>query len=136
MPVSRGPEQMDNWYNVLFSVAAGPLTDDERERLSKVEASWVLLNTRLGRFFIDIIGPKAQLQAIRDKLTALGRDPIVIGIFDSDGALIGQPNKAEWLKVAQDVNAYDADGVLISTSRPTAFVNTHQWAGWAEKRVP
>jgi hypothetical protein len=124
---------LTNWRNVLFSIASGPLSDSEKEQLARVQCYWVHLNTRLGRFFIDIIGPVNRLQNIQDKLTELGRDPIVIGIFDGDGVLQGNANNAEWLKVAQDVRTYDALGNLISSLRPVAFVDTHRWAGWGPK---
>lgn len=119
-------DQADSWRNVLFSIASGALSAADKDRLALVQASWVLLNTRLGRFFVDIIGPVGQLQAIQDELTAMGRDPIVIGIFDRSGVLQNAPNKTEWVKVAQDVQ-----GV-----RPTVFVDTHRWSGWSEKVVP
>ena len=125
--------QMNEWYCVLFSIASGPLSDLEKEQLARVQCSWVHLNTRLGRFFIDIIGPKTRLLNIEDKLTELGRDPIRIGVFDADGVLVGPRNNAEWLKVAQDVLGYDAQGNVTSTARPVAFRETHQWAGWAPK---
>jgi hypothetical protein len=128
-------EQMDDWYNVLFSIAAGPLSAVEQDALAKVQCSWVFLNARLGRFFIDIIGPKTRLQNIQDKLIELGRAPIVIGIFTSDGVLVGQANQAEWLKVARDVVTYNPDGSVASTARPTAYVDIHRWAGWADKQI-
>jgi hypothetical protein len=126
---------LTNWRNVLFSIASGPLSDSEKEQLARVQCYWVHLNTRLGRFFIDIIGPVNRLQNIQDKLIELGRDPIVIGIFDGDGVLQGQANNAEWLKVAQDVRTYDAQGNLLTTTRPTQFIDTHRWAGWGAKIV-
>ena len=127
--------QMNDWYNVLFSILAGPLSDSEKDQLARVECSWVHLNTRLGRFFVDIIGPKNRLLNIEAKLVELGRDPIRIGVFDADGVLVGPRNNAEWLKVAQDVLTYDAQGNLVSTDRPVAFRDTHRWAGWAPKVV-
>ena len=131
----RPHEQMDDWYNVLFSITSGALSQAERDQLAQVQCSWVLLNTRLGRFFVDVIGPKTRLLNIEDKLTELGRDPIRIGVFDADGVLVGPQNGAEWLKVAQDVLTYDAQGNLISTTRPVAFRDTHRWAGWAPKAI-
>jgi len=133
--MARPHEQMDDWYNALFSTIATAFTEDQRGALSRTQASWVVLNVRLGRAFIDIIGPKTQLQAIEDKLTELGRDPIVIGVFRSDGTMLNAPNSAEWLKVARDVVTYDDQGVELTRTRPTAYVNVHQWAGWAEKMV-
>lgn len=148
---------LSNWRNVLFSILSGPLTQADRDQLENVEAYWVLLNTRSGRHFIDILGPAARLQAIGDRLTAMGRDPIVIAVFKPiDGdvlppadprgfrlsrkvpqlALEGAPNKAEWLKVARDVVTYNADGSVQSTARPTAYVDVHQWAGWGDKVIP
>lgn len=125
--------QMNDWYCVLFSILAGPLSDVEKEQLARVQCSYVHLNTRLGRFFIDIIGPKTRLLNIEDKLIELGRDPIRIGVFDADGVQIGPRNAAEWLKVAEDVITYDAQGNVVNVSRPVAFRETHQWAGWAPK---
>ena len=127
---------MIGWLNVLASIAAGPLSDEERDQLANVRASWVLLNVRQGRFFVDIIGPVAQLRAIEDKLTELGRDPIVVGIFtpteitDENGtrmvSLLTRKNAQEYLKVAPDM----PDG-----SRPTQYVETHNWAGWPPKEM-
>lgn len=131
------------YRNALLSIAAGPLSAAERAGLSQVKASWVLLNTRLGRFYIDVLGHKDDLQAIRDKLIELGRDPIVIGIFkptmvEGEMVMVLQPgaNKAEHLKVAPDVRNYDAEGNLVSSTRPAAFVDIHRWAGWPDKVIP
>jgi hypothetical protein len=143
---------MDGWINVLFSITNTPLSQSEREQLSRVQASWVLLNNRLGRFFVDIIGPKTQLIAIRDKLIELGRDPRILGVFeptkqdilDGGGKVIGwhyvmlltQANGPEYLAVARDVITYDALGNVTSTTRPTSYIDIHRWAGWPEKVIP
>lgn len=129
-------DQADLWRNALFSISSGALTQSDKDRLAKVSASWVLLNTRLGRFFIDIIGPIPQLQAIQDELTAMGRAPILIGLFDRSGTLLNVPNKTEWAKVANDIVTYNPDGTVLSTTRPAAFVDTHRWSGWSLKIVP
>ena len=127
--------QMNDWYTVLVSILAGPLSDSEKEQLANVQASWVLLNTRLGRFFVDILGPKNRLLNIEAKLVELGRDPIRIAVFDADGVLVGPRNNAEWLRVAQDVITYNAQGQVVSVDRPVAFRDTHRWAGWAPKAL-
>lgn len=127
---------MEEHVNVLFSILSGAFTQAEMDGLRATECSWVHLNTRLGRFFIDIIGPMRQLQAIKDKLLALGRDPIVLGVFDYDGNLLNSANKTEWAKVARDVKTYDANGTLVSSTRPVAYVDVHRWAGWGEKIIP
>lgn len=134
---------MDGWANVLFSTLATPLTDAQRDALARTEASWVILNTRLGRAYVDIIGPKRQLQAIRDKLIELGRDPIILGVFEpvkqEDGSYVmdlTQANKTAYLTVARDVVTYDALGNVLSTVRPTEFIDIHRWAGWPEKVIP
>jgi hypothetical protein len=130
---------MDNWRNVLFSLLNTPLTAAERKQLEDVQMSWILLNNRSGRFFVDVIAPIAWLQNIQDKLIELGRDPIVIGIFNYAGELMNTANNTEWLKVAEDVKVYNAQGGLISNTRPVSFRDTHHWAGWGDKlplRVP
>lgn len=73
---------MNDWLNVLFSLLAGPLTDQQRDALANLEANWVLLNTRNGRWFVDICAPKRKLLNIRDYLIAAGRDPKIIAIFE------------------------------------------------------
>jgi hypothetical protein len=117
---------MTGWLNCLFSILSGALSQNERDQLANVGASWVLLNTRNGRFFVDIIGRTTQLQNIEDKLIELGRDPIRIGVFDHEGTQIGNTNPAAWLAVARDVTP----GV-----RPTQYIDIHRWAGWAPKNV-
>lgn len=126
---------MSDWLNALFSITDGPLSAAEQVALAGVGASWVLLNDRLGKFFVDVIGPRAQLQAIQDKLTALGRNPIVIGVFDSNGVLQNTANKTEWVNVARDVKTYDAQGNLLTTTRPAAYIDVHRWAGWGAKVI-
>jgi hypothetical protein len=123
---------MIGWLNVLVSISAAPLSDAEKDQLADIQAYWKLLNVRQGRFFVDIIGPVARLQAIEDKLTQLGRDPIVVAVFTPtmvDGQmvlLLTRRNAAEYLKVAPDVNG----------QRPTQYVETHNWLGWPPKVMP
>lgn len=126
---------MNDWLNALFSITDGALSASEKIQLATVGASWVLLNDRLGKFFVDVIGPRTQLQAIQDRLVALGRNPIVIGVFDSNGVLQGTANKTEWLNVARDVKTYDAQGNLLTTTRPAAYIDLHRWSGWAGKVI-
>jgi hypothetical protein len=129
----------DNWYNVLFSIVSGALTQAQRDRLGQLDVSFELLNTRGGRFYIDIIGPRGQLQALQDYLTAQGRDPRVIGIFRYDDArncsiLVGQLDLAEYVAVAPNILVYNqVTGVVVSNTRPAAFVETHEFAGWGAK---
>lgn len=134
-----------NWYDVLFSINAGALTDQEKTDLANLNANWVLLNRRNARFYVNIIGPKSQLLAIQNYLVNDGRNPITIGVFqynpDTDTMdLVGTPNKAEYLNVAPDVvtYTYDALGNILSTvtSRPTSFIDVHRFAGYPPKNVP
>lgn len=129
-------DTLDGYVNALFSISNTALSESEKTQLAAVQMSWVRLNTRLGRHFIDAIAPVGWLLALEQKLIDMGRDPIRIGVFDKDGQLIGQQNAAEWLKVARNVDTYDASGNLVSSVRPTAWVDVHQWAGWGVKFSP
>lgn len=130
-------EQKYDWYTVLFSMLDGAITDAQRDQLQALQASWVIVNRRLGRLLIDILGPRNELVAIRNKLIELGRDPKMIAVWDADGVIAQRGANAaqDWLAVAEDVLTYDALGNLISTTRPVAFRDTHRWAGWAEKEA-
>lgn len=130
-------EQKYDWYTVLFSMLDGAITDAQRDQLQALKASWVIVNRRLGRLLIDILGPRNELVAIRDKLIELGRDPKMIAVWDADGVIVqrGATATVDWLAVAEDVLTYDAAGNLISTTRPVAFRDTHRWAGWAQKEA-
>lgn len=130
---------MNDYLNVLFSIIAGNLTAAQRDALAALQANWVLLNTRNGRWFVDICGPVAKLQDLRDYLIAQGRDPKVIAIFEhaSDGTEIIRDGTsfdwAEYLNVAPDVKTYNAAGVQVSSVRPAVYVETHRFAGWGPK---
>jgi hypothetical protein len=139
---------MNDWYDVLFSLTAGPLSQQQKDDLANLGVAWVLLNQRLGKWYVNILGPKAKLVAIENYLIAAGRNPIRIGVFQytvaADGTesmeLVGNPNKAEYLAVAPDVMTYtyDALGNLLSAvaSRPAAFIDVHRFAGWPGKVIP
>jgi hypothetical protein len=134
---------MATWLCALFSMIAGAPTQVQRDMLASLSCNWVLLNVRNGRYFIDICGPVEQLQNIRDYLTSIGRDPKVIAIFDlatdGGGNLVQQCranpgfDSVEYLNVAPDVNTYNAQGVLVSSVRPTGYIETHRFAGWPAK---
>lgn len=127
---------LTNWRNVLFAVDATPLTQAQNDALAALDCSYVVLNTRLGRAFIDMIGPVQNLLAIEQKLIDAGRNPIRIAIFDADGVMQGPPNKAAYMTVARNVATFNADGTLLSSLRPTMYIDIHRWAGWAEKDIP
>jgi hypothetical protein len=139
---------MTDWYDVLFSITAGALTQQQKDDLAGLQANWVLLNARGGKWYVNILGPKTQLLAIESYLAAAGRNPVRIGVFQyavlDDGTevmnLVGQPNKLEYLAVAPDVITYtfDALGNVLTAipSRPTAFVDVHRFAGWPPKNIP
>jgi hypothetical protein len=131
----------------LFSMDAGALTVSQMTALKSLNASWKVLNTRtvnaIARWYVDIIGPKTQLVQIRQALIDAGRNPIVLGVFtpavQGDGSMLlvlTQGNLAEYLNVAPDVVTYDALGNVLSTVRPTTFVDSHRWAGWPAKAMP
>ena len=125
--------QMQQYYSVLFSMLDGAITQAQQDALANLNAQWVLINHRSGRFLIDIVGPKSQLTAIRNYLLSAGRDPIVIGVWDCDGNVIQPGLLSDWLNVAQDVVTYNASGNIASTSRPASFRSTNEWAGWAAR---
>jgi hypothetical protein len=133
---------MQFWRNILFSVTATPLTQTELAWLAANQCAWVFINARLGRYYLDILGPWDKLQLLYDYLVATGHDPIGIATFKTeiiDGKLMmvlqGIPNSTEYFKVAPDVKTYDANGNLVSSVRPTQFVDVHSWAGWPEKAI-
>lgn len=133
-----------NWYDVLFSIASGALSDQEKQDLAGLQANWVLINKRNARFYVNILGPKTQLVAIENYLTAAGRSPIRIGVFQYNATtdameLVGVPNQTEYLNVAPDVMTYTYDvlGNLLTAiaTRPTQFVDVHRFAGWPAKSL-
>lgn len=134
---------MTTFLCALFSMISGAPTQAQRDMLASLSCNWVLLNVRNGRYYIDICGPVVQLQNIRDYLTSIGRDPKVIAIFDLSTDVDGKPiqqlrvaqgfDSVEYLNVAPDVKTYDANGVLLTSVRPTGYVETHRFAGWPAK---
>lgn len=133
LPPPPSVGQMTLYYSALFSMLDGPITQAQRDALANLDAQWVLINHRNGRFLIDIVGPKKQLAAIRRYLVDAGRDPIVIGVWDCDGNVIQSGQLSDWLNVAEDVVTYDASGNVASITRPVAFRSTNEWAGWAAR---
>lgn len=133
---------------VLFSMDAGALTAAQMAQLRSMNIAWKVLNQRTvslqPRWYVDIIGPKDELVQIRQALIDIGRNPVVLGVFtptvvtdeegnDSMVLLLTQGSLIEYLKVAPDVVTYDVLGNVLSTLRPTQFIDVHRWAGWPPK---
>lgn len=128
---------LENWRNVIFAVDAVPLTPAQNQRLRDLNCDYVVLNVRNGRAMIDMIGPVHNLLLIEDRLTEAGRNPVRIAVWDADGVMHGQPNKQAYMSVARDVKTYDPEtGTVLTSTRPTAYIDIHRWAGWAEKDIP
>lgn len=108
---------------ILLSCITPSFNQNQRDQLAQ-RFEWEVVNKRLGRVLLDVIGERADLQTLLDFLTAAALDPIVIVAFRQD---TGQRVKtvpldeAEWLKVAPN---------MPNGSRPTAFIQNHGWLGW------
>lgn len=117
----------------LVSCTAQALTESQRSAISARRIEWVILHRRLGRVLLDMIAEREDLQWLVGRLSAAGLDPKVIAAFRADtGRRIRQVpiDRVEYLRVAPDVVTVDAQGV-VTTSRPTDYVQTHTWPGWA-----
>ena len=116
----------------LVSCTAQALTENQRNAIAARRIEWVTFPPREGRVMLDMIAEREDLQWLLGRLTAAGLDPKVIAAFRAD---IGKRirtvpiARAEYLKVAPDVVTVDAHGT-VTTSRPTAYVQTHTWLGW------
>jgi YD repeat-containing protein len=140
------PDDFQGFLCVLFSMDAGALTQAQMDALRAMNVAWEVLNRRvvnsIARWYVDIIGPKSQLVQIGQALTSMGRNPIVLGVFtptiqpdQSVLLVLTQGNLTEYLNVAPDVVTYDAQGNVLSTTRPTGFIDVHRWAGWPDKSL-
>ena len=120
----------------LVSCTAQPLTERQREAIAARRIEWVTFPPREGRVMLDMIAERADLQWLLGRLTAAGRDPKLIAAFraDSGKRIRTVPiDRAEYLRVAPDVVTVDSQGT-VTTSRPTAYVQTHTWLGWGAHR--
>jgi hypothetical protein len=121
--------------SALVSCNAVNPTQAQADALRK-RAEWYVINRRNSRVFFDLIGDKVDLQWILDQLTNAGLDPILIMAWRQD---TGQQvksialNTAEFLNVAPDV--WDLTLQPPQQVRPTAYVQTHEWAG-AARQLP
>ena len=103
-----------------------------QDKLAERGVQWAVLNSRLGRDLVDIIGDKGDLLWIKQRLTAAGLDPLVIMAWRADS---GQQVKGmtfdlpTYLAVAPDVWDF-TDPLHPVASRPTTYAQTHAWAGW------
>lgn len=118
--------------NLLFSMV-GPRMSEEAASAFSAYAQWVVLNERNGRLLVDAIGEQAAVSAAFSALNLMGRDPIVIGMWQEDGAKLDNVNLEAWLDVAPDVLSTDEEGEAV-TSRPTQWSDIHRWSGWGEKQ--
>lgn len=109
--------------NVLFSIVGPDIPRDEFSFLSRIMEP-VILNDRGGRLFIDALIVAESLTASMYGLDIFGRDPQIIGAWNFDGTMVeGHTLNIEaWRQVAEEESAVE-------------FINTHGWAGWAEKQI-
>lgn len=127
---------IDFTVNLLFSMEGPRLTEAQATAFSSL-AQWTVLNEREGRLLVDGIGSKANIDTVLAMLAQYGRDPRIVGAWYPDGALVAAYpfDLAPWLVVAPDeLDLTDPDNPIAT--RPTAFRETHGWAGWAPKYVP
>jgi hypothetical protein len=117
--------------NALFSCIIFTLTPTQRDKLAEM-AEWYVVNNRGGRSLVDIVGERPDLQAIFNRLNAAGLDPKLIMAWRFD---TGEQIKAvtfdltSYLAVAPDQWDYTQNPPVAS--RPTTYIQTHAWAGWA-----
>lgn len=122
--------------SLIFSMLGPRLTEEQASGFSAF-AQWVVLNERNGRLLVDGIGEQANVESVMAMLTQAGRQPTIIGAWQQDGTPVeGYPlNEVEWLAVAPD-DFDTTDPENPTPVRPTAFRETHGWAGWAPKQLP
>ena len=121
--------------NLIFSMN-GPLLTDEQAIQFSAFAQWIVLNERNGRLLVDGIGKAEDVAGVLAMLGQLGRNPRAVGAWDTNGQPVdGYPLiVAEWCAVAPDVvDTTDPENPV--TTRPTAFLEIHQWGGWAPKEI-
>lgn len=119
---------------LIFSML-GPRLDDAQADQFSAFAQWVVLNEREGRILVDGIGAQADITRALSALTAMGRDPRVIGAWHEDGSRVEgfDIDHAAWCAVAPDlVDRTDPENPVYY--RPTQFSETHRWAGWGRKQ--
>lgn len=119
--------------SLIFAMNGPRLTEDQAGGFAAF-ARWVVVNERNGRLLVDGIGEQENVERAMGLLAQLGRDPAVIGAWDIDGTMIPgyTLNEAAWLAVAPDIPPAEEGG---QPTRPTAFAETHGWAGWAPRNA-
>lgn len=118
---------------VLLNVRAANLTEAQETAIRNRGISWTVLNVRAGRALLDMIGERADLVWLRNKLVEAGLDPKPIAAWD---ATTGRrlkavvPDLVAWRQVAPNVVTYDEQG-NATRSRPTTYTQACTWLGWA-----
>lgn len=119
---------------LIFSML-GPRLDDAQADQFSAFAQWVVLNERAGRLLVEGIGEQADIGRAIGALTAMGRDPRVIGAWHQSGARVDgfEIDHAAWCAVAPDlVDRTDPENPVYY--RPVEFSEVHRWAGWEPKQ--
>lgn len=119
---------------LIFSML-GPRLDDAQTDQFSAFAQWVVLNERDGRLLVDGIGDQSDIARVLGALTAMGRDPRVIGAWYEDGSRVEgiALDHDAWVEVAPDlVDRTDPENPVYY--RPTEFSEIHRWAGWESKQ--
>lgn len=111
---------------LLFSML-GPRLDDAQADQFSAFAQWVVLNERAGRILVDGLGEQTDITRAIGALTAMGRDPKIIGAWQPDGTRVDgiALDPAAWIEVAPDI---------AEDTRPTGCSEIHRWAGWEPKQ--
>jgi len=118
---------------LILSCLATALTEPQRAALA-ARVEWVVVNRRLGRVLLDVIGERANLQWVVDQLTTHGLDPIVCAAFrfDTGQRINSVPiNLPAYLAVAPDVQDFTNPQVPVWV-RPTTYATRHKWLGWPD----
>ena len=119
---------------LIFSML-GPRLDDTQASQFSAFAQWVVLNERDGRMLVDGIGAQADITRVLGALTAMGRDPRIVGAWHPSGARVDgfDIDHAAWCAVAADlIDTTDPENLVYT--RPVAFAEVHRWAGWGDKQ--
>ena len=118
---------------IILSCLSTNLTAAQRRALED-RVQWVVVNTRLGRALLDVIGQREDVQWVVDQLAAAGKDPIVCAAFRFDtGQRIKQVpiNLAAYLAVAPDIQDF-TNPQAPTWIRPTTYATRHKWLGWPD----
>jgi len=131
-----------------------PIQDEKL--LEGIKAQFVdfyIVNERNGRHLVDaVVKDPAVIPELEQMLQAY--NPVIVGMWNPDGTeygtekviaedgtegITGTPiypfDSQEYLGMMPDEIVTDADGNVVSTSRPAQAKELHNWAGWKKRRM-